>query len=129
MSPTGRHNEGILRQKQEALTSDFLSESNRRSTNLQVSADPPEDIVDAVSGQQRHEDVLQTSTQRGYSVNRKQFKSSSEVSQPDWFCGTFCPVSMVMARPFGTRPAVLCFFTSRTDTTGIQTFTKKTLLV
>lgn len=38
---------------------------------------------------------------------------------------TFCPVSMVMARPFGTRPAVLCFFTSRTDTTGMHTCLRK----
>lgn len=35
--------------------------------------------------------------------------------------GTFCAVSMVIARPFGTRPAVLCFFTRRTETTGMQT--------
>lgn len=38
-------------------------------------------------------------------------------------CATFWPVSMVMARPLGTNPAVLCFFTSRTDTTGIHTWT------
>lgn len=41
-------------------------------------------------------------------------------------CLTFWPVSMVMARPLGTNPAVLCFFTSRTDTTGIHTWTTGT---
>lgn len=31
-------------------------------TDLQVGADPPEDVVDAVSGQQGHEHVLRTET-------------------------------------------------------------------
>lgn len=35
---------------------------------------------------------------------------------------TFCPVSVVIAKPLGTRPAVLCFFTSLTETTGIATY-------
>lgn len=34
----------------------------RWSTDLQVSADPPEDVVDAVSGQQGHEHILHTDT-------------------------------------------------------------------
>lgn len=34
---------------------------------------------------------------------------------------TFRPVSVVIARPLGTRPAVLCFFTSLTETTGMAT--------
>lgn len=34
-----------------------------RPPNLQVSADPPQDVVDAFSRQQRHEDVLQTERQ------------------------------------------------------------------
>lgn len=36
---------------------------------------------------------------------------------------TFCPVSVVIAKPLGTSPAVLCFFTSRTETTGMATYT------
>lgn len=37
---------------------------------------------------------------------------------------TFRPVSVVIARPLGTRPAVLCFFTSLTETTGMATWGK-----
>lgn len=83
--------------------------------NLQVSADPPEDVVDTVSGQQRHKHVLQTNRQVP-----SQGPQSMEAFISSDVC-TFCPVSMVIARPLGTRPAVLCFLTSRTDTTGIQT--------
>lgn len=36
---------------------------------------------------------------------------------------TFWPVSVVIAKPLGTRPAVLCFFTSLTVTTGMATWT------
>lgn len=35
---------------------------------------------------------------------------------------TFWLDSVVIASPLGTRPAVLCFFTSRTDTTGMATW-------
>lgn len=35
---------------------------------------------------------------------------------------TFWPVSVVIAKPLGTSPAVLCFFTSLTETTGIATY-------
>lgn len=46
--------------------------------------------------------------------------TGASVEQAEVF--TFRPVSMVMARPLGTRPAVLCFFTSLTDSTGTATW-------
>ncbi len=35
---------------------------------------------------------------------------------------TFWLLSVVIAKPLGTRPAVLCFFTNRTDATGMATW-------
>lgn len=42
---------------------------------------------------------------------------------------TFWPVSVVIAKPLGTSPAVLCFFTSLTETTGIATWMEKTTFI
>lgn len=98
----------------------FLSEAYGSAANLQVSADPPQDVVDAFSGQQRHKDVLRTGRQADGQTHRQ---DAGKTQRPTGSACTFWPVSMVMARPLGTNPAVLCFFTSRTDTTGMHTWT------
>lgn len=92
-----------------------------------MGANPPEDIIDAVSGQQGHKHVLQGQKPKTWTyvigVDAR-YRCVGSFTLGRWlkWTSTFCPVSMVMARPFGTRPAVLCFFTSRTDTTGIHTW-------
>lgn len=121
-SPETQSGEDQIKQAQH-----WLSEVHRWSTDLQVGADPPEDVIDAVSGQQGHKHVLQGQKPKtwtyvtGVDARHRCVGSFTLGRWLNW-TSTFCPVSMVMARPFGTRPAVLCFFTSRTDTTGIHTW-------
>lgn len=44
-------------------------------TNLQVSTDSPEDVVDAVSGQQGHKHVLQRHREEGVFLRMKRFSN------------------------------------------------------
>lgn len=49
------------------------------------------------------------------------FQSAGQWPGTQWK-RTFWLVSVVIAKPLGTRPAVLCFFTNRTDATGMATW-------
>lgn len=49
------------------------------------------------------------------------FQSAGQWPGTQWK-RTFWLLSVVIAKPLGTRPAVLCFFTNRTDATGMATW-------